>query len=307
MKNEKVDIVTIGNIVKETIFLADKTVGPVLGSPCAYTSLALAKAGKSTGIVTYCGEEMQNVIERELRMVDTTGCIPYLYTTENHLIYQEEEKNRVEYFKVAPVISYDVIPQTYLEAGTFFICPMDYEVDVEICRKLNEAGKRIIVDLGGYGGTTSYNHFPIGTYRGRKLVDDLCESAFMIKASQDDLHYLMPGQSLEESLEYLTSRGPKYAVVTMGARGAAFQTAGAKVQFSDSYATMEGKEKNLTGAGDAFSAGLMAALDEKPDDIVYAVEYANSMASLILEENGGCVESRMPVDRMVKLRMEGKL
>lgn len=51
----------------------------------------------------------------------------------------------------------------------------------------------------------------------------------------------------------------------------------------------------------------MAALDEKPDDIVYAVEYANSMASLILEENGGCVESRMPVERMVKLRMEGKL
>ena len=62
MKNEKVDIVTIGNIVKETIFLTDKIVGPVLGSPCAYTSLALAKAGKSTGIVTYCGEEMQKII-----------------------------------------------------------------------------------------------------------------------------------------------------------------------------------------------------------------------------------------------------
>ena len=65
VKNEKVDIVTIGNIVKETIFLTDKIVGPVLGSPCAYTSLALAKAGKSTGIVTYCGEEMQKIIERE--------------------------------------------------------------------------------------------------------------------------------------------------------------------------------------------------------------------------------------------------
>ncbi|MSC86663.1 carbohydrate kinase family protein [Eubacterium sp. am_0171] len=307
VKNEKVDIVTIGNIVKETIFLTDKIVGPVLGSPCAYTSLALAKAGKSTGIVTYCGEEMQKLIERELRMVDTTGCIPYMYTTENHLIYQEDAKNRVEYFKVAPVISYEVIPETYLEASTFFICPMDYEVDIEICQKLNAAGKRIIVDLGGYGGTTSYNHFPVGTYRGRKLVDDLCANAFIIKASQDDLRYLMPDQSVEDCLEYLTARGPRYAVVTMGDQGAAFQGAGGKVQFSDSYPTMEGKEKNLTGAGDAFSAGLMAALDEKPDDIVYAVEYANSMASLILEENGGCVESRMPVERMVKLRMEGKL
>lgn len=307
MKNEKVDIVVIGNIVRETIFLSDKIIGPVLGSPCAYTSLALAKAGKTVGIVTYCGEEMQKVITRELRLVDTTGCIQYLYTTENHLIYQEEERNRVEYFKVAPVINFDVIPGEYLEASVFFICPMDFEVNVEICEKLSQAGKKVIVDLGGYGGTTSYNHFSIGTNRGKKLIEDLCKNAFIIKASQDDLRYLMPDMKIDECLGYLVSKGPKYAVVTMGSQGAAYKSAGGRTEFSDSFPTMEGQEKNLTGAGDAFSAGLIAAMEENPEDIASAVRYANSMASLILEEKGGCVETRMPIDRMVKLRMEGKL
>ncbi len=307
MRYEKVDIVVIGNIVRETIFLADKIVGPVLGSPCAYTSLALAKAGKTVGIVTYCGEEMQKVIARELRLVDTTGCIPYLYTTENHLIYQEEERNKVEYFKVAPVIHFDVIPEEYLGAAVFFICPMDFEVDVEICEKLRQAGKKVIVDLGGYGGTTSYNHFSIETNRGRKLIEDLCKYAFIIKVSQDDLRYLMPGMEIEECLKYLVSKGPQHAVVTMGSQGAAYLSRGGKTKLSDSFPTMEGQEKNLTGAGDAFSAGLIVSMDEDKEDIDRAVRYANSMASLILEEKGGCVETRMPIDRMVRLRMEGKL
>ena len=211
MKNEKVDIVTIGNIVKETIFLTDKIVGPVLGSPCAYTSLALAKAGKSTGIVTYCGEEMQKIIERELRMVDTTGCIPYMYTTENHLIYQEDAKNRVEYFKVAPVISYEVIPETYLEASTFFICPMDYEVDIEICQKLNAAGKAHYRGSGRIRRNHLLQSFSgRQTYRGRKLVDDLCAECIRSwRPARMTCVYLMPDQSVEDCLEYSDCKRPQ--------------------------------------------------------------------------------------------------
>lgn len=307
MKNEKVDIVVIGNIVRETIFFPDKIVGPVLGSPCAYTSLALAKVGKNVGIVTYCGNEMQEEMERELRLVDITGCIPYMYTTENHLIYKDSEKNSVEYFKAAPVINSDAIPEAYLNAETFYICPMDFEVNVEVCEKLKKAGKRVIVDLGGYGGTTSYNHFSVRTYRGMKLVDDLCQNAYIVKASQDDLAYLMPGIAIEECLSCLTERGAQYAVITMGAKGAAYQEKGKEPHFLKSFPTMAGKEKNLTGAGDAFAAGMIAALMDNPEDMEYAVNFANSMASLILEEKGGCVENRMPVERMVRLRMEGKL
>ena len=52
MLKSKVEVVVIGNIVKETIIRSKKIIGPVLGSPCAYTSLALALAGVRTGMVT---------------------------------------------------------------------------------------------------------------------------------------------------------------------------------------------------------------------------------------------------------------
>ncbi len=305
--SEKIDVVVVGNIVRETIFLDDKIVGPVLGSPCAYASLAIAKAGTNVGVVTHCGDEMQEVISKELRMVDLTGCVPYLYTTENHLIYSDGEHNSVEYFKVAPVINFDVMPNDYLKASVFFICPMDFEVSIDIPKKLKQMGKCVIVDIGGFGGTTSYNHFHIGTNRGKKLINDLCQNSFIIKASFDDLNYIMPDMSIDECLDYLVSRGPRYAIVTMGAKGAAFKEVGKPVVFSDSFPTAQQVEKNLTGAGDAFSAGLIVSMFKNPEDIAYAVKYANSMASLVLEERGGCTENRMPVDRMVKLRMEGKL
>lgn len=307
MENANVDIVTIGNIVKETIIFPEKIVGPVLGSPCAYTSLALAKMGKRVGMVSYCGDDWKRIVDKELRLVDTQGCMKYMHTTENHLIYRDEEHNRVEYYKAAPVINGEVIPQEYLKATHFFVCPMDFEVNVEVCQMLHDMNKIVVVDLGGYGGTTSYNHFPIDTNRGYKLINDLCKYSTIIKASEDDMKYIMPGMKVEECTEYLVARGPQYAVVTCGSRGAVYQESGKKAHPSPGFKTQAGKEKNLTGAGDAFAAGMITALTEQPDNIEYACAYGNSIASLVLEEKGGCSEERMPVDRMIKLRMEGKL
>lgn len=306
MKKNKLDVVVIGNIVKETIMRPDKVIGPVLGSPCAYTSLALAKLGKDVGLVSYCGDDFWEEIKNELLAVDSRGRISYMHTTENHLIYQKEEKNHVEYFKVAPVINFDVIPREYLEAEFFFICPMDFEVSVEVCEELQKLDKKVIVDLGGYGGTTSYNHFSIDTNRGHKLINDLCRYAYMIKASRDDMQYIMPNMKVEDCTEYLVSRGPRYAVITMGSQGAIYQETGKKVYFSNSYRNSE-KDRNLTGAGDVFSAGMIAAILDSENPIDYVMQYGNSTASLVLQEKGGCIEKRMPSAAMTKLRMEGKL
>lgn len=306
MNNKNIDIVVIGNIVKETIFYNDKTEGPVLGSPCAYTSLALAKAGMRVGIVTHCGEDMKDLLEKELRLVDKEGCISYLYTTENHLICNEHGENQVEYFKAAPMINFEKIPETYMDAKIYFICPMDFDVNVDICEKLKKRGKKIIVDLGGYGGTTSYNHFSIATKRGKKLIEDLCKNAFIVKASQDDLKYIMPELSVEECLKYIVQRGPEFAVATMGDSGAAYCNREGIFEVCQAVEIGDKVKKNLVGAGDVFSAGLIIAIQEG-EKIRDSVIHANSMASLVLEEKGGCIESRMPFYQMVKLRMEGKV
>ncbi len=299
------EVVVVGNMVKETIFYPDKTVGPVLGSPCAYTSLALARMGKKVGVVTYYGNDFKAEIDKELRLVDRTGCREYLHTTENHLIYQDEEKNRVEYFKVAPVISSDLIPEEYKNAPVFFISPMHFEVDVEVCRMLSGQKKTIIVDLGGYGGTTSYYHFSVATARGSKLIDTLCRYAAIIKASRDDLRYLFPDNDIESCISYLLDKGADCVVVTMGIEGAVYQKQGGPLKSFPCYRAEREEEKNLTGAGDVFTAGMIAALCEKPSDMDYAVRYGNSAASLILDVRGGCVEKRMPTDGMIKMKMEG--
>ncbi len=301
----EMEVVVIGNMVKETIFYPDKTVGPVLGSPCAYTSLALARMGKKVGVVTYYGEDFKEEIDRELRLVDTAGCRKYHHTTENHLIYQGEEKNRVEYFKVAPVIDCSLIPEEYLKAPVFFISPMHFEVDPDVCRMLKDRGKTVIVDLGGYGGTTSYNHFSVDTIRGQKLIDALCQCAAIIKASRDDLRYLMPDKSVEACTSYLLARGADCVAVTMGTEGAAYQKRGGDLKRFPCCRAEREEQKNLTGAGDVFAAGMIAALCDDPSDMDYAVRYGNSAASLVLDVKGGCVEKRMPTDGMIKIRMEG--
>lgn len=307
MRLNQIEIVVIGNIVKETIMRPDEVIGPVLGGPCAYTSLALAKLGRNVGIVSYCSDDFWEKIREELLFVDDRGRISYMHTTENHLIYQNEEKNHVEYFKVAPVITFDVIPEEYLQAEVFFICPMDFEVSMEVCRKLHDMGKKIIVDLGGYGGTTSYNHFSVDTNRGYKLINDLCRYAHIIKASRDDMHYIMPDMEVEKCTEYLIARGPKYAVITMGSQGAIYQEVGERVKLSNSYLNVD-KKRNLTGAGDVFVAGMIAAmLETEEESVEYMMDYGNSAASLVLQEKGGCQEKRMPTEQMVKLRMERKI
>ena len=307
MLRSKVEVVVIGNIVKETIIRSKKIIGPVLGSPCAYTSLALALAGVRTGMVTYCGDNFRKEMERELRLVDMEGVTSYLCTTENHLLYLDDETNRVEYSKVCPVITYDMIPESYRESQIFLICPMNFEVDLKLCKRLYEEKKRIVTDLGGFGGTTSYNHFSVDTKRGKYLVDQLCIYSEVIKASYDDVKFILPGRTVEECLDYFLDKGAQTAFLTLGAKGAAYKEKGKECKWLDAVTHDPSVSLNLTGAGDVFAAGVVAAMRWKMNETDYAMNYGNTAASLVLEESGGCEEQRMPTDRMIRMRMEGKL
>lgn len=291
-----VEYVVIGNIVKETIVRIDGVLGPVLGSPCAYTGLALATMGKRVGMVSYYGEDFLEKLNKDLRSVDTKGCIEYLHTTENHLIYTNDEQNRVEYFRVAPMINYDIIDKDYLDAKVFFVCPMAFEVNIDVLKELSYKKKTVITDIGGFGGTTAYNHFSISTKRGKKLIDDLCKYSSIVKASHDDLFYLFPDMTVEECIEYIISRGPSVVVITMGADGAVYQQKGSSIHYLPAC-HVEGKP-NLTGGGDVFAAAMISRFNET-EDIDDAVYFGNAAAALALEKPGGCIRERMPSEAMI--------
>ena len=299
-----IDVVLIGNVVREYVVRSNHRTGPVLGSPAAYTSLALVKQGMRPGIVSFCDKDFRGVVEEKLISVDLTGCLDYIVTTEDHLIYLKKQRNRVEYFKKAPVIYSEVIPEDYLSAPAFFICPMDYEVSADLMTDLSEAGRRLYIDLGGFGGTTSYNHFPASSKKGQYLLDKICRAATFVKASSDDLRYLYPDDKEESAARKLIDRGAEGVLITMAEHGALCVLKDGQSCYAPAY-VRDAKKLYPTGCGDILTAGFIAGI-ERGFDPQTALEYGSAAAAYALTREGWCEESRMPTVREIEALMAEK-
>jgi len=301
---DKLDIVVIGTIIKETIKFPNKQIGPVIGSPAAYSSLVMAAQGRRVGIVTYYGRDMEDIIS-ELDVLDQRGILPYEYTTTNLLIYKEDETKTVEYQKSTPTLSFYDIYVKYLDADYFKICPMNYEIDLELVKKLFSMGKMIFVDLGGFGGATSEIRHSIETEYGKMVIDTLCKNCSIVKASKEDLASIIPGKTAEEAAQYLINCGAKKVVVTLGEKGVLYKIGNNDIKYLKPFvAKSENPDGTLdfTGAGDSFGAGFMASYVQY-HDIEKAAINGNATASLVIQRSGGCTFDRMPSREKVEHRI----
>jgi len=291
MKNTGLDVVVIGNIINETIKFPDKTIGPVLGSPAAYSSLVMSAVGTKVGLVSYYGYDTSEWLNTHLGEVDHQGLIEHERSTTNFLIYREDGTKYVEYTYKAPEIYEKDIPKEYLECGYFYICPMDYEVDISVNQKLHGMGKKVVVDLGGYGGATSNKHYTIHDAKGDRILSEISQCSTIIKASREDLEHIAPGLDLESITGYFFSKGAKTCVITLGEKGCYFRKSGEKGTYIESFKS--DNPIDFTGAGDSFGAGFMASFC-KGADLRESVIFGNSVASLVIEKTGGCIKERMP-------------
>ncbi|GGM24791.1 ribokinase [Micromonospora sonchi] len=96
----------------------------------------------------------------------------------------------------------------------------------------------------------------------RARVDGLVALAHVVKASEEDIAWLYPGRSAQDVLRHWQDLGARLAVVTLGAEGAlavsgtsGFRQPAPVVDVVDTI-----------GAGDAFTAGLLAGLSRSPAD-----------------------------------------
>ena len=94
--------------------------------------------------------------------------------------------------------------------------------------------------------------------RWRRRVEAFSELADLIKASDEDLETLFPGDDIDSAVSRWSSRGVQLVVVTRGSEGAlvslrgeVFETSGRTVDVIDTV-----------GAGDSFQAALLCGLDE---------------------------------------------
>lgn len=94
--------------------------------------------------------------------------------------------------------------------------------------------------------------------RYRTILEELVRVADLVKASDEDLAWLWPERSPEESAQELLALGPRLAVVTRGGAGAVGITADARVQVS----APPTRVVDTIGAGDSFQAALLSALLE---------------------------------------------
>ena len=121
------DFVAVGHIVHETIFFPDRTLGPVLGSPPAYSSVTAARQGMLTGIVTKIGDDFppELLATFEKAQVDTQGIGKGPASTCSHLIYDAKGNKEIRFPSRAEPIWADDIPDVYHRCRMIYVCTME--------------------------------------------------------------------------------------------------------------------------------------------------------------------------------------
>jgi fructokinase len=131
-----------------------------------------------------------------------------------------------------------------------------------------------------------------GAFRAR--FDRCCRVAHIVKLSASDAAWLSPGMGREEVIARLLDLGAELVVLTLGAEGVVARTrrAHARVGAPDVQVV------DTIGAGDAFGAGLLVALEERgaldlerlavlPDaDLQYVLRFASAVAALTCARSG---------------------
>jgi fructokinase len=129
-------------------------------------------------------------------------------------------------------------------------------------------------------------------YRAR--FDRCCRAAHIVKLSASDASWLLPGMAPEEVAERLVELGAELVVVTLGSDGAIARTrrAGGRVPAQPVDVA------DTIGAGDAFGAGLLVALDQRgslvpgrlaalgESELEQVLRFASAVAALTCARSG---------------------
>jgi len=303
----KPDLIVIGHIMIETIYLSNgKIVGPVLGSPAAYSSVAASSLGIRTCLVTAIGKDMPFYITNPIIKagVDTRGiCIKGKDSRSTKLTYDNNGNKKVSYEKVAQNIVFEDIPEKYLEPRAFFICPMDFEVPLETISKLNNLNRLMMTDLGGFGGTVSTMHPSTGSREDKETVRNIASKFNIIKVSIEDCHYLFKDSiSYKEIIKILYDWGAEVVIITLGKEGSVVSNGKDIIKIP----VFKTNTIDTTGAGDIYCAAFLSEY-LRTRDLYKSGLYASAAASILTEKTGGVNLSRMPTDEKVKEKVKGFL
>lgn len=298
IENVNPNLVVIGHIMIETIYLSNgKVIGPVLGSPAAYSSVAASSLRTRTGLATVVGKDMPFYIVNPIieTGVETKGiCIKGKTSRSMKLSYDKDGNKKVSYEKVAPHILIKDIPKEYLKSKAFFICPIDFEVPIETIFNLKKLNKLMMTGLGGHGGTVSTIHPSTGSKEDKKVVRDIASNFNIIKTSIEDGLYLFEDSvSPEEAIKMIHKWGAEVVILTLGGKGSLISN---NKDILEIPAVKEKIKVDATGAGDVYCAAFLSEY-LRTEDLYKSGLFASAAATILIEKTGGVPISRMPTKK----------
>lgn len=299
------DIVAVGHLINETIVFPNQETRSVLGSPPAYSMACAARLGGRVGIFSRIGHDYPDRLLEPLLAcgVDLAGVIRAGDASTNNLLkYLPDGSKRIDYLSRAPQLAPADWPAAFADVDLIYICPMDWDVDLQTIPGFARLGRRLACDLGGFGGAHSPPTDQPQMAKDPQSIRRLVSFMEIVKASDEDCRRLTGDDdlSLGDFARQWLSWGAKVGVVTMGHQGALIVTSTQSVQIP----AFPGKPVDATGGGDSFMGGFLMRLLQTGDPFA-AGRYGAATALIVIEGTGGVTAARMPTARAVADRLAG--
>lgn len=293
-------IVTIGHVLEETIRFPDREIGPVVGGPVAYSSVAAARLGSPCGIVTVVAADGSDRLLRPLRKagIDLTGVARRGQTRTSVLTYDECGNKRIDYVAIADTIRSEDVPLVYRDAAAFLLCPLDFEVSTDLVTAVKSAPGIVMLDLGGLGGVVSTRH-PVGDVATAREVGRLVAGADVVKASLEDCAAIVGRSDPFQAARALARLGSTNVIVTCGESGLVVHDG----RTSEWISAFRVDALDVTGAGDVFCGAFLVEL-LRAMDLHAAATFGAAAAAWHVAGTGGVAMDRAPTDAQVRRFME---
>jgi fructokinase len=287
-----VSVLVIGESLVDVVRHEDGSSTWLPGGSCANVAVALARLGRPTHLATSLGTDpMGDLIRRhfaesdvQLVRIDSAGV---------------RTSSAVATLDASGAASYSFDIRWAFDADVVDVRPEAVHVgSIGAFLEPGASGVRRLLGRLRGKATVSYdvNARPAlmeNLQTARRAVEEVVELSDVVKASDEDLALLYPGDAADEVADRWLGSGPVAVAVTRGAEGADGYVRGDQVHVPAERVDVV----DTIGAGDTFAAGLIDALwaaglvGGRPAGLTLevcraALEHASSLAAVTVSRHG---------------------
>lgn len=274
------DFVIVGNVARDVV-----PGGWRPGGTAIYAAAAASGLGRRVGLVTAATADVAAALPKNVQAV----CHAAVESTSFENVYTGD--GRVQYLRAAgAAIPPAAIPAAWADTPIALLGPVFHEVDARMAASFRG---RVGVCAQGFLRRAAADGRVQPIHPADWDAGTLLDHARALFLSEEDL-----GPGGGNALAAWVRRTP-LVVVTDGRQGARLFRGGVE-QYVPAYPA---REVDPTGAGDAFAAGFLVALDEGADPWVAAC-FGAATASVVVEAVGAVAPDRQVVEARVR-RMIG--